>query len=800
MVLKSNINNINILQWNVRSLPARLPSLQFLLADQKCSIAILSETWLTPLRSINIPHFRIFRSDRPDGYGGSAIVVHNSLKVKQIPIDAATKSNLINHKIDLLGVEIVSSDSQPPLGLWSCYIPSSSNIPTQLFQNICSMISMNSLLCGDFNSFHPAWGSNSMSHRGNLLYNTFNSFGLCLLNDGSPTHVGRPNSADSALDLSFCSSDIFWNLSWRTLSEPHGSDHIPIIIATNSSLTVNDRLSNQNASTDSSIPYHYDFNKANWPSFTLHIQDAVSSSLFASNPIISYSALTNIINNAAISTIPIKKINLKTHPPSPPWWNAACSAAIKNRSSHFKAFRRSGCLTDLLKYRNVYAQTTRLLKTEKRKKWKSFCSNLNPSSSIQHLWSTARRFKNCLSPTKHPDNDDWFDAFCSKVAPSYVPQDTESQPILSSFHSSPHILTKSFTITELNLAISSRKSIASGLDNISPILLKHLPTNALVSLLNIFNDILTTQQFPTSWYSYRVIPIPKPNSNTSFRPIALSSSLCKLFEHILKSRLDWWLESNSILPPNVFAFRKGVGTIDCLSTFVGHLYHSFNNKEFLVATFIDIRGAFDSVNIQTLVNHLASLNAPPEFCNLLLSLYHKRNLFFSTRFGSSNIRSTFSGLPQGSCLSPILFNVYMSIIATQFSRSGHECLIYADDMVVFSSNKSLDLAIDRINLALKDLKNILTNLSLEIAPEKCKSVIFTRRRYADHSNTFLDEYTIPFASNVTYLGLTLDPKLRWQPHLLSLSAFTSRWSNFLKSVSNTWWGSHPKFYYLYIGQ
>jgi hypothetical protein len=235
-----------------------------------------------------------------------------------------------------------------------------------------------------------------------------------------------------------------------------------------------------------------------------------------------------------------------------------------------------------------------------------------------------------------------------------------------------------------------------------------------------------------------------------------------------------------------------MGTIECLSTFISHIYHSFNNKKFLVATFIDIWGAFDPVNIHTLVNHLASLNAHPDFCNILLSLYHKKNLLFSSRFRFSNIRSTFTGLRQGSCLSPILFNIYMSIIATQLSRYGHECLIYADDLVVFSLDKSLDLVIDRINLALRDLKNILTNLSLEIALEKCKSVIFTRRRYADNFNITLDDYAIPFARNVTYLGITLDPKFRWQPHLLSLSAFTSRWSNFLQSVSNTWWGSHPK--------
>jgi hypothetical protein len=168
-----------------------------------------------------------------------------------------------------------------------------------------------------------------MSRRGNYLYNTLHSFGLCLLNGGSPTHVGRHNSADSAINLSICSSDIFWNLSWRTLSEPHSSDHIPIIFVINNSLTANCFSSNQNFSTYYFSPNRYDFNKANWSSFTLHIQDAISSSPEALTLTISYSYFTNIINNAVISTIPIKKINLKSYSPSSPWWNAACSVIIK---------------------------------------------------------------------------------------------------------------------------------------------------------------------------------------------------------------------------------------------------------------------------------------------------------------------------------------------------------------------------------------------------------------------------------------------------------------------------------------
>jgi len=179
---------------------------------------------------------------------------------------------------------------------------------------------------------------------------------------------------------------------------------------------------------------------------------------------------------------------------------------------------------------------------------------------------------------------------------------------------------------ELEISISSRKSTASGLDNSSPIMLKHLPSNALDCLLSILNNILETQQVPSTWTSYRVIPIPKSNSNISFHPIALSS-ICKVFEFMLKSSLDWWLESNSILPANLFAFRKGMGTLDCLSTFIDKIYHAFNNKEFFVATFVDIRGAFDSVNISLHSSHLLSLQVSIIFCNVLSSLFTYRNLF-----------------------------------------------------------------------------------------------------------------------------------------------------------------------------
>lgn len=82
---------------------------------------------------------------------------------------------------------------------WSCYVPEDTYISADFWLTLFSLISSNSLHIGDFNSFHPAWGSESTSSRGNIIYKTINSLGLCILNDGSPTRLGRPGTANSAL-------------------------------------------------------------------------------------------------------------------------------------------------------------------------------------------------------------------------------------------------------------------------------------------------------------------------------------------------------------------------------------------------------------------------------------------------------------------------------------------------------------------------------------------------------------------------------------------------------------------------
>jgi len=263
--------------------------------------------------------------------------------------------------------------------------------------------------------------------------------------------------------------------------------HLPIIISVN--FTNPNSLSNNRTTlhSDFSSNIKFNLNKADWPLFSQLINSSIPSLNSYTCPIKDYEQFTQMILDISMKTIPIKRNNLNNFPPSPPWWNSSCCKAVSNRKSLYKTFIRSGSTHDYLIYRNASAATTRLLKECKRLAWKRVCMNLNPSSSILSTWNTAKRFRNCILTHSRPHNDSWFDDFCCKVAPCHVPSSSLTSINFASNSPTNHIISMPITLSELNAAIASRKSTASGLDDISPIMLKHLPTNAVEYLLIILN-------------------------------------------------------------------------------------------------------------------------------------------------------------------------------------------------------------------------------------------------------------------------------------------------------------------------
>ena len=103
-----------------------------------------------------------------------------------------------------------------------------------------------------------------------------------------------------------------------------------------------------------------------------------------------------------------------------------------------------------------------------------------------------------------------------------------------------------FSLCELKDALSSTEDSSPGEDGILYAMIRQLPSEAKEFLLKIINKIWETGILPRSWKISIIIPVQKPLKDplqpTSYRPIALTSCLCKLMEKIINSRLVWYLE------------------------------------------------------------------------------------------------------------------------------------------------------------------------------------------------------------------------------------------------------------------
>ena len=153
-------------------------------------------------------------------------------------------------------------------------------------------------------------------------------------------------------------------------------------------------------------------------------------------------------------------------------------------------------------------------------------------------------------------------------------------------------------MTELVNALEKSHDTTQGPDQIHYQILKNLPPTALNCMLNIFNEIWKGGNFPPSWREAIIIPIPKPGKDdtdtANYRPIALTSCVCKTMERMINERLIWFLETSAILISTQSGFRKARSTIDHLVRLETFIREGFIKGEHVVALFFDLEKAYDT--------------------------------------------------------------------------------------------------------------------------------------------------------------------------------------------------------------
>ncbi|CAH0714609.1 unnamed protein product, partial [Brenthis ino] len=285
MDLKNNEHKLNIIQWNAQNLRPKLTEFGLLLNQEKIHIAIVSETWLDPNSFLAISGYKIFRSDRRDGYGGVAIIVHWSIKAQQLPF------NIENSGIECVYVKIFNCGDIE--NIISLYCPPAVNTLPQDWSSIFSKFRQGTVLAGDFNGHHCMWSCKSDA-RGVQIYDSLLESSFISLNDCQDTRLKMVNGSiqKSSPDISLVTEDIAIKFNWNIMNENLGSDHLMIKmkVETNSSFYNMARKRN--------------FKKADWTKYSISVERQLNRCTLPIDNQEAYNFFINTINAAADEAIP----------------------------------------------------------------------------------------------------------------------------------------------------------------------------------------------------------------------------------------------------------------------------------------------------------------------------------------------------------------------------------------------------------------------------------------------------------------------------------------------------------------
>ncbi|KAM7285647.1 uncharacterized protein ISCGN_032535 [Ixodes scapularis] len=490
-----------------------------------------------------------------------------------------------------------------------------------------------------------------------MLAEQFGEHNLVVANDGSPTFF-RPPCTFSAIDVTAHSPEI--PLSWRVAADTMGSDHFPVFI---------DIIGLQRPGVHEVSVIHWDRFRDNLGRSTRPLLEAISDA-------------------AKEATI---KATVPTSFPAPDLTLLNLCAARRRAQ---RLLQRKDGVTFKTLFNRIDAALRRYTKKCFKRQWDLICSSVDATTPARRIW----RLMDSLSGKRMYSLPFASLALCTGKLQAALAEDfatlyaaAVSQP-KPRCHAdkAPFCMDAPFTESELRSALrASKRRGAPGPDGVTTQMLQNLPDSRLQELLSSFNDIWASSEFPAVWRLAWVVPVLKSGKPagdlSSYRPVSLTSCVAKLFERLVHARLIWWLEEHNLLPSNITGFRSRLSAQDSILDIVSAVQHAAASRKSTVAAFFDIQAAFDNVEPASVLAQLTSWGITGRVQGFLEGFLSNRSIQVKLSNTLSQSRPVQRGLPQGSVLSPLLFNIAIAGLpaALPNSRIPIGISMYADDLCIW---------------------------------------------------------------------------------------------------------------------
>uniref|UniRef100_A0A3Q3BE46 Reverse transcriptase domain-containing protein n=1 Tax=Kryptolebias marmoratus TaxID=37003 RepID=A0A3Q3BE46_KRYMA len=348
---------------------------------------------------------------------------------------------------------------------------------------------------------------------------------------------------------------------------------------------------------------------------------------------------------------------------------------------------------------------------------------------------------------------------------------------------------------ELNNALKKTKNTAPGKDQIWYRMIRQLSEKSKDIILQLYNKIWMEGQLPINWKESIIIPIAKPGKDHSnpenYRPIALTSNLCKIMEKMINNRLGYYLNSKGYISKYQSGFRKGRSTNDPTLCLEHDIRRAQVNKESVVAIFFDIEKAYDMMWIDGLLIKLNKMGIKGRMINWIKDFLTNRKIQVRIGEGISGKYIVENGTPQGSIISPLLFSIMINDVFRDIGKDMG-CSLFADDGAVWKRGKNVDFIVRKIQEVIIEIENWALQWGFRFSVDKTKVMIFTQKKINKEIKLKLYKQELEQVKCVKFLGLWFDEKLKWHIHIKKIVDKCKKILNIMRCLVGSDWGADRK--------
>ena len=306
-------------------------------------------------------------------------------------------------------------------------------------------------------------------------------------------------------------------------------------------------------------------------------------------------------------------------------------------------------------------------------------------------------------------------------------------------------------------------------------------------LTRIINGCITEAYFPKLCKIARVSPIPKvdnPTTNDELKPISILPVLSKVFERLVGWQMSEFVNSASLLHDNISSFRKGHSATN--------IKRAMKRKEVTLMVLANFSKAFDTVCFKTTLKKFYKLGFSKNYLKWLLIYLSGRTQFVQIDDTKSHLKFSQFGIPQGSILGPMIFNLYVSDLRDNLDLST-SCCQYADDTSLYThcAVRELESPTYDLNESLTKLGSWSKDSNLALNPNKTKFMVLSTQKMSSHHkladcalNLTVGDNSLKRVESTKLLGVNIHSNLKWDDRIKHLAASCYGTLATLKKIKN----------------